>query len=298
MDTQGLLKPDSTQRENERIFGLSTLLSSIQILNIKDVLYEDPLEYLEVATSLTKLIASRQITGNKKPFQRLFFLNRDWSSKTFGFSFDGDQKYINDILRETGDKQSKLNAIRRNLRDSFDEISCFFLISPGINVLEGRGEWDSLNDEFVGILELLIESLVLPENLVKKSFLGKDLTGFEFQNLIKAYFKEYAGSNLPSTENILQMSIDSILDTIYATKLQKYKSKIENFKGNESTIKRKQNLEKSGIIEEFNSETSTFQDRSSVTSKTNSLSREIDSFTTEFNGRDENKSKMQQNIRG
>lgn len=48
MDTQGLFDNETTPMENSRIFALSTLISSIQILNLSNLIQEDQLQYLQV----------------------------------------------------------------------------------------------------------------------------------------------------------------------------------------------------------------------------------------------------------
>ena len=48
VDTQGLFDTKTTVVDNSRIFALSTLLSSIQIFNLNDVIQENQLQYLQV----------------------------------------------------------------------------------------------------------------------------------------------------------------------------------------------------------------------------------------------------------
>jgi atlastin len=52
MDSQGLFDSDTTSADNSRILALSLLMSSIQIINIYDVIQENQLQYLQV----TKLL--------------------------------------------------------------------------------------------------------------------------------------------------------------------------------------------------------------------------------------------------
>lgn len=48
MDTQGLFDDKNTAKQNRDIFTLSTLISSIQIFNLRSVMQEDILEYFQV----------------------------------------------------------------------------------------------------------------------------------------------------------------------------------------------------------------------------------------------------------
>jgi len=78
MDTQGLFDNDTSPLDNSRIFALSTLISSIQVLNLTGVIQEDQLQYLQFATEFAKFATSDSISG--KAFQKLLFLIRDWVS--------------------------------------------------------------------------------------------------------------------------------------------------------------------------------------------------------------------------
>lgn len=52
MDTQGLFDTKTSPTDNSRIFALGTLISSVQIFNLNDVIQENQLEYLQVIQSL------------------------------------------------------------------------------------------------------------------------------------------------------------------------------------------------------------------------------------------------------
>jgi atlastin len=49
MDTQGLFDTKTSPTDNSRIFALGTLISSVQIFNLNDVIQENQLEYLHVS---------------------------------------------------------------------------------------------------------------------------------------------------------------------------------------------------------------------------------------------------------
>lgn len=56
VDSQGLFDSETSPEDNSRIFSLSTMISSTQILNIKDNLQENQLEYLQVRTIKRKFV--------------------------------------------------------------------------------------------------------------------------------------------------------------------------------------------------------------------------------------------------
>jgi atlastin len=80
MDTQGLFDMETTPENNSRIFALSTLISSIQVLNLTGVVEDDKLQYLQYATEFAKFAASDSHGTAGKSFQNLMFLIRDWVS--------------------------------------------------------------------------------------------------------------------------------------------------------------------------------------------------------------------------
>lgn len=66
--------------ENSRIFALSTLISSIQILNLSNLIQEDQLQYLQFATEFAKFAGQDSCEKSRKTFQNLMILVRDWVS--------------------------------------------------------------------------------------------------------------------------------------------------------------------------------------------------------------------------
>lgn len=68
--------------EKTSISALSVLLSSIQILNIKQNLQGDDISDLQFFAEIGRLICSDRSGGasrnNHKPFQELIFMVRDW----------------------------------------------------------------------------------------------------------------------------------------------------------------------------------------------------------------------------
>lgn len=84
IDTQGLFDNKTTTDNNAKIFGIGTLLSSIQVFNIIQRINEDQLNYLRFVTEFAKFGLDFN-TEFEKPFQKLMFLVRDWvSSKDTG----------------------------------------------------------------------------------------------------------------------------------------------------------------------------------------------------------------------
>lgn len=216
MDTQGLFETFSTREDNARIFGISTLISSMQIINIKGEIQEDQIEYLEMATSLTQLITGKHKSSDWKPFQNLLFLLRDWTDDSDGFGYEGGKEYLDFFLNEVKEQNSTASGIRKNIRNSFDSIECFLLNYPGdiISNKRYKGNWGSLNRDFVNNLKVLIESLFSPDKIVKKSILGMETTAAEFRDHIISYIEGYQNNSMNQIGNILQMVVTSQMNSV------------------------------------------------------------------------------------
>lgn len=80
IDTQGLFDHNSSPTDNIRIFSLSALMSSVQLMNIYSMIEENHLEYLQFATEYARFSAVEQSSTGTKPFQKMMFIIRDWIS--------------------------------------------------------------------------------------------------------------------------------------------------------------------------------------------------------------------------
>ena len=78
LDTQGLFDNKTSPADNSKIFALGTLISSIQVLNLFNLVHEDQLQYLHFATEFAKFSDSGIQRKRGKCFQNLMFLIRDW----------------------------------------------------------------------------------------------------------------------------------------------------------------------------------------------------------------------------
>lgn len=292
MDTQGLFEINSTTEENARIFGLSTLASSMQIINLKDVIQENQIDYLDMATSFTKHISHKLSVEKKidwKPFQKLLFLIRDWVDEEIegGFGYAGGKTYLNKFLYSSTNPDSKSHSIRMNIKSSFDSINCYLLNHPGSGVSKSKymGEWGKLEEDFVENLKTLIESILKPENLNIKSMLGMKVTGTQYNMHICEYLKAFRNERIPDVGNIFQITIDNQMKSLVSEFSYEYQVLMGNDldlnRNNfEEYIDNKHKVTKADIIEKFyNSEK--IEDPASILKYQSLLRDEIEkSFTT------------------
>lgn len=191
-DTQGLFEPKRPQAENARIFSLTNLISSIQIYNLKENIRENELEYLEMATEFTKLLASESHnpTVKTKLFQNMIFLVRDFNDEDIGFGFGGGNNLLEAALEmENTMNNEKGKETRENIRDAFESVKCFNMPFPGsaVRKKDFDGRWDKLEPDFIKELKTLIEYLLSPEKLQTKKILGEEVTGKSFHTYLFSY---------------------------------------------------------------------------------------------------------------
>jgi atlastin len=215
MDTQGLFEPNVKSQINARIFGLSILISSMQIINIKEKIQEDQIEYLDLATSLTQLITGKHKSARWKPFQNLLFLIRDWKNLEHGIGYEGGTQYLEMFLM-SNNENTTASRIRKNIKNSYESIKCFLLNFPGEAVSNSffLGNWGPLKPEFKDNLKILIESLLSPENVVKKSILGTNVLASELRDHIFSYVEGYRNNTMDQIGNVLEMMVDNKMNEI------------------------------------------------------------------------------------
>lgn len=197
MDTQGTFDSESVIDECTRIFALSTLLSTVQIYNISQNLKEDDLQHLQLFSEYGRMAAEKGIV----PFQKLLFLVRDWMMM---FEHVYGQKGGEDLLKkrlEISDSQHPdLKSIRSYIRSCFDEISCFLMPFPGMQIIRNEkfdGKLSDIDIDFQTSLQELVPLLLAPENLIAKKFNNQVVTVKEFIVYCMQYVKTFQSDKLP-----------------------------------------------------------------------------------------------------
>lgn len=262
MDTQGLFEPDMPSSVNTKIIGLSTLISSIQVFNIKGYIQENDLEYLEMTTKFTKLVQdqmakSGQSDSTIRPFQKMIFLLRDWEDDQVEFGFEGGEDHKREILaRKT--KSSEAMNVRKNIEKAFESISFFLMPKPGdeANITGFNGSFGQLKSEFVENMKILIESIFAPKNLNLKKVFGSVVTGKEFSNIVLKLFDIYNSDDIPQVKTLFQATAEIEIAKIIEQLTQEYKRNYVatcNFKNSNfiAEMKNKHQTEKAKALEKF-----------------------------------------------
>lgn len=223
LDTQGLFDDKTSPADNSRIFALGTLFSSVQIFNLNDVVQEDQLEYLQIATEYAKFAGEE--SGDQKPFQNLIFLMRDWThQQSFDFGLDGGAKYLKTVLEPSnGHKHNK--PMREYIRNTFEEITCFLMPHPGMKVTEKnfRGSVGDLAVEFKTQMKDFITWMLSPENLRAKRVLNYEISASVFGEFAKKYLKAFQSSELPQISSIFSATVTQQNENMVAYCVKGYK---------------------------------------------------------------------------
>lgn len=172
MDTQGMFDNETTMTLTAQIFGISTLVSSLQIYNIQNRISEDHLQHLALFSEYGRIAHIRDVPaeaadegavlGHKeassgpvaaqpKPFQRLQFLVRDWANFSEAWpeedgGGEADKAHreeecyarlrgeMKDYLAKlvTARSDADLQSTRDQIARCFERVDCFLLTHPGI----------------------------------------------------------------------------------------------------------------------------------------------------------------------
>lgn len=232
LDTQGAFDSQSTVRDCATVFALSTMLSSVQIYNLSQNIQEDDLQHLQLFTEYGRLALA---DSGKKPFQRLQFLVRDWS-----FPYEAEYGALGgeQILKkrlEISDKQHpELQSLRRHISSCFQEVACFLMPHPGLNVATNPnfdGRLKDITPEFKQSLRSLVPMLLSPDNLVYKEIGGARIRARDLIQYFQSYMTIYKGDELPEPKSMLVATAEANHLTAMAAAKEMYNQLMEDVCG-------------------------------------------------------------------
>lgn len=232
IDTQGLFDTKTPLQENVKIFGLGTLISSLQIFNLENLIQEDQLQYLQMATDYARFaVAENKGKGIKgiKAFQNLLLLMRDWNNvEEYGYGLDEGHRYLIDILQVDETQKPALQEVRRYIQASFEKVYCFLMPHPGQKVVNNKkydGRYSEMDVEFRDELNSLITWLFNPKNFKAKKIFNVELTAKKLYNYMHSYFDVFQ-MDAPEVESIYEATVNSHLRGIVDTYLTAYQSEL------------------------------------------------------------------------
>ncbi|KAL7017430.1 hypothetical protein ACKWTF_010375 [Chironomus riparius] len=234
VDTQGLFDHYSSPTDNIRIFSLSALMSSVQIMNMFNNLQESDLDFLQFATEVALFTAVDD--ESIKPFQKLFYIIRDWSTPDeYDYGHEGGNQFIKSFLTIRDFHSEELKKVRQYVQKSFDSIEGFLMPHPGKIVARNSsydGRWGLIDEDFVDVMKELVPLLLAPKNLVVKTVNGVTVKAFELAVHMKQYIDLFKSESLPEAKTIYDSTLDSQFNILMSKSVEIYVQSIQLFQNN------------------------------------------------------------------
>jgi len=225
VDTQGSFDNSSTFKDCASVFALSTLISSLQIYNLRGNIDSSDLEHLSFFANYGALAMENQ--EDSKPFQSLLFLIRDWSlSSNYGFS--GGQAILEKRLNGNG-QPAELIRTCSGIKNSFEQLKCFLMAPPGIRIMENDTDFGELESKFVEQLYSLVPSVFSGKNLVPKKINGEAITCKQLFGYFEMYSKVFCGDSLPNPQSLLLSQIEISHSHAIEKAIELYESEMSAF---------------------------------------------------------------------
>lgn len=203
IDTQGLFEMGSEIHDWTTTFALSMLMSSVQCYNIMQNIQENDLQNLELFIHYGRLVHEQT---NKKPFQKMVFIVRDWPFATeTDYGWHG-QKTVEEILAGGAHKT------REQIYSSFEQVNAFLMPYPGPIIAQGENltSLNQIDPKFIRYVKELVPGLFAPDNLVRKEINGQKIRARDFVPYLQSYVSVFNGNSLPEPLTVLQVSIHNI----------------------------------------------------------------------------------------
>ncbi|XP_072889490.1 guanylate-binding protein 1-like [Hemitrygon akajei] len=215
LDTEGLGDPDKGDTNNDNsIYSLAILLSSILIYNGQRNIDQQSLQDLHFVTELSKRIQMKSQRDGCSSWNFVrFFPEFVWVIRDLILDMNINGKdvtpneYLEHILKlkdsDSSEQDKKYNELRRCIRDNFPSRCCFAFPIPAhrkkLKQLQELEDKD-LDEDFVTERQNLID-YIHTHKKVKRVVGGQLVTGRRFVELAKAYVGMMADEVLPCVES-------------------------------------------------------------------------------------------------
>lgn len=206
MDTQGLWDPNTSSRDNGRIFGLSCALSSYVIFNHMGVLQSTDLSQLATQTDFSSGLAKIQSNG-KKAFQQLTLLFRDCKD----IDKDDSLREIDEIVSEKSESLNTSAGYKdhmKKLRECFEDVNSVYICKPGdIDTQRYDGDLRKVNDMFFILMGRFIEDIFM--KIRPRLIGGVNVTGKTFIHYASNFADAFRKKNVyPNPDMIMDAACD------------------------------------------------------------------------------------------
>ncbi|XP_063913260.1 titin homolog [Zophobas morio] len=243
MDTQGMSDHQTSYPECTKIFALSALISSVHIYNIQNKLDLEQLGVLQLFAGYGAMFSD----SDKKPFQHLVILIRDWvNHEEYGFGFEGGENLLISTFKKH--EKSNLSEIQKTIRDNFANVRCFLMPKPGskVETREFKGGFNKIKEIFRDHVKTFVEDILTPENLVPKKIDNKFITVAELLGVINGYWRCINENDKLCIESIYMATTKISFEHLVNGKVEEYKKRLGS-----CTDRTQANNEKSEILKAF-----------------------------------------------
>jgi atlastin len=244
MDTQGTFDSQSTVKDCATVFALSTMLSSVQIYNLSQNIQEDDLQHLQLFTEYGRLAKA---DSGATPFQKLMLLVRDWPFPyEADYGLDGGAIILKKRLEIHEKQHPDHQLLRRHITSCFDEICCFLMPHPGLNVATNpkfTGKLSEISSEFKDNLLELIPILLAPENLIVKEINGQAVKARDLVQYFISYLNIFKSDDMPEPKTMLRATAEANNLNAVSTAKDLYIQHMEDFCGGKNPYQKPQQLD-------------------------------------------------------
>jgi len=308
MDTQGMFDMETTKVLTASIFGLSTLISSYQIMNVMNQLQENILQELHFFSGYS-VAALRELARREEevktaeikkeaPFQTLEILVRDYphfsSEETAQGWLTGMPSYLQSVLDPRGHDE----GMRKQIKETFQNIVCFLLPHPGLKMIakQWSGDLDVAEKNFLEMLDHYVRT-VFEENLVVKKIRNQTITSLRLEEFIKAFIGIFKDGKMPQTKGLVQAIGDATNMCAKDDALKLYNQEMtQRIQGSflkSDQLKDAHETSKKLSFSSYDS-VAVFGDREATATVKKSLESQVKAAYKEF--KDQNKRKMHSNL--
>lgn len=220
MDTQGAWDGDLTPKQSATIFGLTAVLSSKLIYNIKQQIDEARVENLAYFVEFARSALRAQVVLQKSdivsaevdsPFQCLDFLIRDWQNYRPDWSMEQCSKQVCMHLNKFIDPNSpSIGSTAKSLQEMFRTISATALPHPGLFLARDE-DWSvrQLDSDFVRFVDRYVEDVFA--KLEPKRIFGNEVTPITFCLIVRQFVKGFQTAAPDATSFVEAMKNSTVL---------------------------------------------------------------------------------------
>ena len=232
IDTQGIFDTELDVEATTALFGLSTLISSLQIYNLDKRIQEDNLQHLALFSEYAKIITKEfKEMENIKPFQHLNILIRDWQNFTDINNLEkidtDTTNYLYEIL-STDTKSDDLVETRNQIIKCYTSITCTLLPHPGYNVAEGYydGNIKDVRDAFITHVHNYVSGIT--RILESKKIMGRTILLGELSTYVTKYAIMLQDETLPKPKTMLSTTVEILYLNAIFYSLQYYQDRMNS----------------------------------------------------------------------